>query len=161
MNENSVSRNSPLEALFWCIAFPGFGQLLNRHYIKGIVLIAMEIVINMGSHLNSLIVHSFLGDIQTAVEHTNYQWLMFYPCVYMFGIWDAFKHAGGGQSPNAAFPFIFCAFFATIGVALSSRLKIAGLLLGPVWLPMLFALAGVFVGFLIKRFLNSLPSHSV
>ncbi|MED4600273.1 hypothetical protein P9314_06100 [Paenibacillus validus] len=149
-----MPKKIPLESLFWCIAFPGFGQFLNGQYFKGIILIALEFAINMGANLNTTIIESFQGRIQLSIEHTDYQWLMFYPCVYMFGIWDAYKHAGGGKSPNATFPFVFCAFFATVGVVYSPNFRIAGVLLGPVWLPMLFAFIGVFFGLGIKRLLD-------
>src|SRR5690606_41018458 len=81
--------------LLWSIALPGFGQLLNKKYIIGIVLLLLEITVNIQSNLNEVIVLSFQGDISTAVEKTNYQWLMFYPCLYFFAMWDAFKDAKG------------------------------------------------------------------
>src|SRR5690554_6830729 len=106
----------PLEALLWSIALPGLGQLLNKQYLKAILLIILEIMINMGARLNLAIMYSFKGDIHSAISQTNYQWLMFYPCVYMFGIWDAYKDAGGGQAPHATLPFVFCAFMGTVGL---------------------------------------------
>lgn len=156
-----MHRKNPLESLFWCIAFPGFGQILNGHYFKGTILIVLEFVINMRARLNTTIIDSFQGQIQLAIEHADYQWLMFYPCVYMFGIWDAYKYAGGGKSPNATYPFVFCAFFATVGVMFSANLLIAGMLLGPVWLPMLFALIGVFFGLGIKLLLDRMAKGPV
>ena len=85
---------NPKEKLLWSIALPGFGQLLNGKYLKGILFIVLEFTINVQSHFNELILFSFNGDIEKAVEHTEYQWLMFYPCVYFFAMWDAFKDAG-------------------------------------------------------------------
>jgi hypothetical protein len=140
----------PVEALLWSIALPGLGQLLNRKYFKAFLLILLEIMINIGARLNLVIMNSFKGDIHAAISHTNYQWLMFYPCVYMFGIWDSFKDAGGGQSPYATLPFVFCAFMGTVGLMFSDSLRINGVLLGPVWLAMLFAFAGVGLGYLLK-----------
>lgn len=139
-----------IETLLWCIAFPGFGQFLNRRFGKGIVLIVLEIVINMGANLNQIILLSFQGEIEKAVLLVNFQWLMFYPCVYMFGMWDAYKDAGGGSSPFAFLPFVSAAFFATVGVMYSPILKIFGILLGPVWLPMLFCFLGIGIGIMIR-----------
>ncbi|MGC5327640.1 hypothetical protein [Brevibacillus sp. SYSU BS000544] len=145
-----MDNRRPIEALLWCIAFPGFGQFLNGKYFKGVVLLFLEFVINMGSHLNQVIRLSFLGEIQQAIEMANFQWLMFYPCVYMFGIWDAYKDAGGGRTPIAYLPFVLSAYFGTVGVIYSSQLQLFNVLLGPVWLPMLFAFCGIAIGILVR-----------
>jgi hypothetical protein len=149
-----------IERLLWSIALPGFGQLLNRKYIKGIVFILLEFLINVQSHFNEAIRLSFLGRIQEAVEVINYQWLMFYPCLYFFAMWDAYKDAGGGKSPYSFLPFVFCAYFVTVGLMYSTHLTIFGILFGPIWLPMLFVIPGIIVGLIIKAILikfNKLP----
>jgi len=140
----------PVESLFWSIALPGLGQFLNGKYVKAIVLLALELMINSGSRLNLAIMFSFQGDLEAAARHVDYQWLLFYPCVYVFSVWDAYRDAGGGLAPYAAFPFVFCAFVTTVGIMYSSKLRLFGVLLGPVWLPMLFAAVGVGVGFAVK-----------
>src|SRR5699024_1922917 len=56
-----------------------------------------------------------------AIQQVDYQWIMFYPCIYMFAIWDAYKDAGGG-GPYAFLPFVFAAYFGTIGVIYSSEI---------------------------------------
>jgi hypothetical protein len=149
-----MSMTKPIEALFWSIALPGFGQFLNHNYFKGTVLILLEIGINMGSNLNTIIISSFQGNPALAIEQTDYQWLMFYPCLYMFGIWDAFKDAGGGSSPYAFFPFVLSAFFGTVGLIYSSTFKISGSLLGPVWCGILFAVIGITVGVVVEKLLS-------
>lgn len=145
-----MQNKRPIECLLWSIALPGFGQLLNGKYVKGLSFIVLEIIINQGSHLNMIILYSFQGEINKAITGTDFQWLMFYPCVYMFSIWDAYKDAGGGRSYFATFPFVFCAFFATVGIMYSSEFTIFNVLWGPVWLPMLFAAIGVGFGFILK-----------
>jgi hypothetical protein len=137
------------EALLWSIALPGFGQLLNKKYLKGIILIALEILINMKSNLNEVLILSFQGNIRRSVEATDYQWLMFYPCVYMFAIWDAYRDANEDLDPFAYFPFVFAAYFATLGMMYSSR-YIFGYLLGPVWLTLMFCFFGIGVGTAIR-----------
>ncbi|WP_019392523.1 hypothetical protein [Priestia filamentosa] len=138
------------EKLLWSIALPGFGQILNGKLIKGILILFLEILINVQANFNEVIMLSFHGDIVSAIEHTNYPWLMFYPCLYFFAIWDAFKDAGGGKERYSFLPFVFGAYFVTVGLIYSSNLRIFGLLLGPVWLPMLFLIPGVGIGLLGK-----------
>jgi hypothetical protein len=79
------------EKLLWSIALPGFGQILNGKLIKGILIIFLEILINVQANFNEVIILSFHGEIVSAIEQTNYRWLMFYPCLYFFAMWDAFK----------------------------------------------------------------------
>ncbi|ASK60758.1 hypothetical protein CFK37_00310 [Virgibacillus phasianinus] len=139
------------EKLFWSIALPGLGQLLNGKYLKGIVLILLEFLINVQSHLNMLIVLSFHGKIEEAIQLANYNWLMFYPCVYLFGIWDAYRDDGCGRKPYSFLPFVSAAYIATVGVVCSSSFKILGVLWGPIWLPILFILLGALVGIAAQK----------
>lgn len=140
-----------IEKFLWSIALPGFGQFLNGKYFKGSILIILEFLINIKSSFNQIIILSFHFEIAHAIDIVNYQWLMFYPCIYFYAIWDAVKDAGGGKTPYSYFPYIFSAFFVTLGVIFSMDLSIYGVLLGPVWLPMLFVLPGVIIGGVIQR----------
>lgn len=136
-----------VEILLWSIALPGFGQILNGKFLKGLLLIGLEFIINVESNLNEVIISSLNGEIETSIIQTDYQWLMFYPCVYMFGMWDSFKDAGGGNTPYCVVPFVFGAYFGTIGVIYSR------VLLGAVWLGIVGVIVGVGVGILIRAVL--------
>lgn len=138
----------------WSIALPGFGQLLNRKYFKGTVLLILEFLINLQANFNQVILLSFHGEISDAIKHADYQWLMFYPCLYFFSIWDSVKDAGGGEKPYSFLPYVFAAFFVTVGLIFSSRLTIFGFLLGPVWLPILFVFPGIVIGIILKKIIN-------
>lgn len=138
------------ERIFWSIALPGFGQLLNRQYVKGIVFIFLEFLINVQSNFNEAIRLSFIGEMETAFYVIDYQWLMFYPCLYFFAMWDAFKYAGGGKTPYSYFPFVFSAYFVTVGLMISSKIKI-GILLGPIFFPMASVIPGLLTGFIIQK----------
>ncbi|KAB8137712.1 hypothetical protein F9U64_08265 [Gracilibacillus oryzae] len=138
------------EVLFWSVALPGFGQLLNGKIVKGFILIGLEILINVMGNLNELIIFSFYGQMEMAVDAANFQWLMFYPCLYFFAIWDAFRDAGGDQKPYSFLPFVFSAYFVTIGTIYSSSFTLFQVLLGPVWLPILSVVPGLATGFLLQ-----------
>ncbi len=139
-----------LEAILWSIALPGFAQLLNKKILKGIVLIFLEFLVNVNSHFNMVILYSFQGNIREAIEATNYQWLMFYPCLYMYAMWDAYKEAKGETPPYSYLPFVFGAYFVTIGLIYSPSFKLGKFLIGPVWLPILSLVPGLLVGNFIK-----------
>lgn len=112
------------------------------------------------ANFNEIIMLSFQGKIEQAAELANYGWLMFYPCLYFFAIWDAFKDAGGGKGRYAFLPFVFSAYFVTVGLMYSTEVTIFGVFFGPVWLPMLSVIPGVLVGWIIKKILLKFTSTS-
>ncbi|MGN7299467.1 hypothetical protein [Ferdinandcohnia sp. SAFN-114] len=144
------------EKLMWSIALPGFGQYLNGKYFKGTVLLVLEFLINVQGNFNQVILLSFRGEIGDAIKYAEYQWLMFYPCLYFFSMWDAVKDAGGGKDPYSFLPYVFAAFFVTVGLIFSSNLTIFGVLFGPVWLPILFVFPGVIIGVIIRKVINNI-----
>lgn len=145
-----MTKEDKIEKILWSIAFPGFGQILNGHLIKGFVLLGLEFLINVHSNLNLAIISSFQGNIQMAVSKTNYEWLMFYPCIYVFSIWDAYKNAHGENAPFAFLPFVCAAYLGTIGVIYSSTFKPMGAFLGPIWLSILCLLIGTGLGAIVR-----------
>ncbi|MFA9557518.1 hypothetical protein ACERII_09450 [Evansella sp. AB-rgal1] len=141
------------ESLLWSIALPGFPQILNGRYVKGFIFVFLEILINVQANFNEIIIFSFLGDIEQAITNTNYLWLMFYPCLYFFAMYDAYRDAGGNKQRYSSIPFVFCAYFVTFGLILSPKFTIFGHLIGPMWLPMSFVIPGLIVGTIIKKVL--------
>jgi TM2 domain-containing membrane protein YozV len=143
--------NGGIEKALWSVAIPGFGQFLNKKYFKGIVLIILEFLINVKANINTAIVLSFLGQTELAVETSNYQWLMFYPCVYLFSIWDAFRDGSKDEEKPLLFlPFAIAAYVETAGVIYSKVFRINGVLLGPIFLPMACIFIGLGIGFIIR-----------
>ncbi|MCM2535223.1 hypothetical protein NDK43_26285 [Neobacillus pocheonensis] len=152
-----MKKTNKLEAILWSVAFPGFGQLLNGHHLKGIIFILLEFTINVMSSFNKAIMFSFLGKITEAARVVDYQWLMFYPCVYMYAMYDAYKFAEG-ENPRLAFvPFAFGAYFVTIGLMYSPNIFF-GISFGPIWLPILSLIPGLSFGFIIRYLLIKLTS---
>ncbi|MCR2820957.1 hypothetical protein [Lederbergia panacisoli] len=133
------------EALLWSIALPGFGQYLNGKLFKGTVLLLLEVIINVQANFNEIIILSFLGEIEEGIMQANYQWLMFYPCLYFFAMWDAWKDAGERKEKFTFFPFLFTGYFVTLGCIFSSTFRLVGVLLGPVWLPLICVMPGFVV----------------
>jgi len=113
----------------------------------------LEVLINVQSNLNEVIISSFYGNIPKAIQQTNYAWLMFYPCVYLFAIWDGYKDAGGGKEAYSYIPFVTSAYLGTIGVVYSSTFELMGVLMGPIWLSILFLIIGAGIGLIIKKLL--------
>lgn len=142
-----------VEKALWSVAIPGFGQFLNRRYFKGIVLIVLEFIINSQSNINTAIVLSFNGKTVLAVEQTNYQWLMFYPCVYLYAIYDAYRDGTNNKAEMLYIPFALSAYIGTVGAVYSARFKIAGAILGPIFCTFLFMVLGLGIGYGIRYFI--------
>jgi hypothetical protein len=150
-----------LERLFWSIAFPGFGQLLNRHFFKGIVFIVLEMVVNTNAHFNRVIQLSFNGEMRMAVAAADIDWLMFYPCIYFYSMWDAYKNAGEPVAPLSFLPFVFSAYSVTVGLIYAARDNWISGAIGPVFFPIMCVLPGVGIGLFLKWLLEKItaPSH--
>lgn len=143
-----------LEAILWNIALPGFSQILLGQYVKGIMFVLLEFIINANSNFNLAIMYSFLGEINKAYSVVNYQWLMFYPCVYMFSLWDAYRSTMTSNEKYSFLPFVFSAYFVTVGLMISPKIFIFNWNFGPVFLPILFLIPGILLGFLMKVLLS-------
>lgn len=115
-----------MEKLLWSISLPGFGQLLNGKTIQGTLFILIEILINVQANLNQVLILSFYGQVEESIYLTNYEWLLFYPCFYFFAMWDAYREERGGQKPYSFVPFVFTAYFVTIGCIYSPTLRCLG-----------------------------------
>ncbi len=153
--DRRMKKLTKLEAVLWSIAFPGFGQLLGQQYIKGILFIILEFMINVCSKFNSAIMYSFLGEIEKAESVVNYQWLMFYPCVYMFAMWDSYRTAMPAEEKYSFLPFVFSAYFVTVGLMVSPKVTVFHVHPGPVFLPMLFLVPGLLIGFILRQLIIS------
>lgn len=145
---------SPIEMVFWSIAFPGFGQILNGRIVKGFVFLGLEFLINVNGNINQAILLSFLGETKQAIEIANYQWMLFYPCVYIFAIWDAYRDAGAAASRYSFLPSVCSAYFGTIGVIFSPVFTLFAITFGPIWLGILGMLIGAVIGFCMKWMLS-------
>lgn len=141
------------EALFWSIALPGFGQFINQKIIKGIVLLFLEFLINVKSNFNMAILYSFNGEFGKADSVLDYQWLMFYPCLYMFALWDAYRDANEIEQPYGYLPLAFGAFSVTVGLMIFRKVMIFGINFGPVFIPMFFLIPGLLIGYLLRKIL--------
>ena len=150
----AIKKNlTKLEAVMWSIALPGFAQLLTGNLVKGILFVILEFLVNVMSNFNKGIMYSFLGETEKAMYVVDFQWLMFYPCLYMFAMWDAYRSVMPEDEKISFLPFVFSAYFVTVGLMISPKVKIFGIFPGPVFLPMIFVIPGVISGFLIRKLL--------
>jgi len=148
-----IFTKKPIMAIVWSIAFPGFGQIYNRQYLKALIFMLMEFIVNLFGHLNQSIIYSFFWEINRSQSELNYHWIMFYPCIYVIPMWDAYAVAymethSKTPSAMAAIPFTLGAMFATVGVIYGSRF-----VPGPIFLPIIMIILGAYIGVQIKKWL--------
>ena len=81
----------PLMTVWWATSFAGFGQMVIGSYVKGFLLVLLEIIINVEANLNLGIVYSFTGQFQLAKDILDIRWLLLYVSVYCYGLWDSYN----------------------------------------------------------------------
>ena len=81
----------PLIAVWWAASFAGFGQIMVGSYVKGYLLVLLEIIINMQTELNLAIIYSFTGRFELAKDVVDTRWLVGYVLVYVYGLWDSYN----------------------------------------------------------------------
>ncbi|MDR4949917.1 hypothetical protein [Neobacillus cucumis] len=150
-------------AMFWSVVLPGFGQFYNRDYFIGIMLLMLEFIINLKSHLNLVLVNTFNGDLQLAHQSVNYSWGLFYPSIYGFAIWQAFNSAkannnkleGKGVEKRTYLSGFFLGLVVGMDFGLfwhdSNLIKIIHLLDYPVFNGVLFGLILGLIGNLLEQ----------
>ena len=89
---NSMSQRSPLMSAFFSLMVGGMGQIYNLQFIKGFILLGWMMVINYYSQLNHLIGKLVSGH-EIYLYQIDWQWLLFYPSILGFCIWDSYVGA--------------------------------------------------------------------
>lgn len=82
---------SPYLVAMWSVIFPGFGHLILSKYIRGMLLVAWELIINQRIKLNLAMVYSFTGRLEEAGQVLDVRILHLYIPVYLFAIWDSYR----------------------------------------------------------------------
>lgn len=102
------------------IVMPGVAQIVNRHYLKGILFLILEHLINYFAHLNRAIYLDLNGFHTKALQTLSYDFALFYPGFFTLTIWDAFVYATSNPPSNkAAIFFLIGGFLGTVVVIYS------------------------------------------
>ncbi len=118
-------------AALFSMLMPGFGQIYNHQFFKGIIFVVLEHYDNVTGNINDAIHLDFNGMHQQAIEAANYGSLLFYPGFYAYTVWDAWYHAKtGANKTTSAIPFIIGGFVGEFGAIFSSKLPIPTLTVG-------------------------------
>ena len=115
-------------AALFSMLMPGFGQIYNQQYIKGIFFVILEHYDNVSANINKAIQLDFNGFRQQALETVIYDGLLFYPGFYIYAVWDAWFYAKeGANKTKTAIPFIIGGFLGEFSSIYSSKIPIPSL----------------------------------
>lgn len=90
---NYLDRNNPWVPAAWSALLTGFGHLYNKKSFKGFILLGWAVAIIYFAHMNDAIIATLNGQFNLAKEIVDYQWLLFFPSIYLFAMWDAYVDA--------------------------------------------------------------------
>lgn len=84
-----LTKRNPLMALFLSIFLGGAGHFYNNKPIKAVMLMGWHLAIWLNAGLNRALLATLQGDWQAAHSLIDYQWLLFWPSMHLFNIWNA------------------------------------------------------------------------
>ncbi len=87
--QNMLVRRNPWVAAFWAAALGGAGHFHNMQLVKGIMLMSWHLAIWLNSGMSKAVFYTLIGRTDLIAEVINYQWLLFWPSVHMFNVWNA------------------------------------------------------------------------
>lgn len=107
------------------MVMPGGGQIYNKQILKGFVFFFWEHTLNYLAFINKAIYLDFNGHHSQALSVIDHQFALYYPGIYVLGVYDAFQDAGN-EAPNkkAAIFFILGGLFGTGSIIFSNYLSI-------------------------------------
>jgi hypothetical protein len=118
-------------AALFSMLLPGFGQIYNGQFIKGVFLLIVEHIVNALGKINKAIYLDFNGLHQQAIDSTNFEIMLFYPGIYAYTVWDAWYYAKpDADKTKTAIPFLISGFLGEFGAIYASKLAIPTLTVG-------------------------------
>ena len=87
---NYLDKRNPVMAVLWSLFIPGLGQLYLHRIVTAFFVIVWVIVFFYYSHGLEAISLLFLGEIEKATSVIDPEWLLFFPSLYGFAIFDSY-----------------------------------------------------------------------
>lgn len=150
-------RRMPYAALLWSAMLPGFGQMYNRDFAVGAVLLVLEFSTNVLSNLNHAIIESFNFSQGHELTSSHLQWMLFYPGVWSFSMWQAYNKAyemnnsvAGDGNIDVQFTGLF------IGLTVFMQLGVIWPIIhSPVLTGLIFGFFGAIIGNICEKYWNA------
>ncbi|HEY3367489.1 MAG TPA: hypothetical protein VGK74_20730 [Symbiobacteriaceae bacterium] len=86
-----ISKRNPWMSVFLASFLGGAGHFYNFKMVKAIMLMGWHLLIWLNAGLDEAVVAMVRGDWLAAHQAIDYQWLLFFPSIHIFNIWNAYS----------------------------------------------------------------------
>lgn len=90
---NYLDKRNPWLAAVWSVLSPGLGHLYIQSFPRGFFLIIWILVTAYFSNALEAIHYTFIGEFERATQVTDMEWLLMFPSIYGFVIYDSYNLA--------------------------------------------------------------------
>lgn len=90
---NILDKRVPWVAALWSGAFAGMGHLYTHRIITGFILMGWYVAVVLMSKMGDLMIYTIFGPYDHIPQLVNYEWLLFFPSIYLYSMYDAYNHA--------------------------------------------------------------------
>jgi TM2 domain-containing membrane protein YozV len=87
---NYLDKRNPVMAVLWSLFIPGLGQLYIHRIVTAFFVIIWAVVFFYYSHGLEAVSLLFLGEIEKATNAINAEWILFFPSLYGFSVFDSY-----------------------------------------------------------------------
>lgn len=89
---NYLDKRNPVMALVWSLFVPGLGQLYIHRIVTAFFVVIWVVIFAYYSHGLEAISLLFLGKVQEATSVLKPEWLLFFPSIYGFSVFDSYMN---------------------------------------------------------------------
>lgn len=90
MEINYLDKRNPVMAVVWSLFVPGLGQLYIHRIVSAFFTIVWAVVFFYYSHGLEALSYLFMGDIEKSTAVLHPEWLLFFPSLYGFSLYDSY-----------------------------------------------------------------------
>ncbi|TYR73149.1 hypothetical protein FZC79_19795 [Rossellomorea vietnamensis] len=87
---NYLDKRNPVMSVIWSLFVPGLGQLYIHRILTAFFVIIWVVTFSYFSHGLEAISLLFLGKVQEATSVLKPEWLLFFPSIYGFSVYDSY-----------------------------------------------------------------------
>ncbi|MGD6965571.1 hypothetical protein ACQCVP_04030 [Rossellomorea vietnamensis] len=87
---NYLDKRNPVMSVIWSLFVPGLGQLYIHRILTAFFVIIWVVTFSYFSHGLEAISLLFLGKVQEATSVLKPDWLLFFPSIYGFSVYDSY-----------------------------------------------------------------------
>ncbi|NBD23215.1 hypothetical protein GT019_04975 [Paenibacillus sp. T1] len=89
---NYLDKRKPWLALVWSMGIPSMGQLYLHRLLLATFILVTTIVLVWQANLVLALHLVIIGDIRASATVVNMQWLLYFPSLYFFTVYDAYAN---------------------------------------------------------------------